>query len=431
MDPISTAIIGICIMFLLIILQVPIGVSMAIVGIGGFGMLAGFAPALTVLGTEGASVIGNPEIAIVPLFILMGNFLSASGISREIYDLAYAFLGNRRGGLALSTICGCGLFGAICGSSSATAATFGKVALPEMLRRDYSRDFAAGCIAAGGTLGSLVPPSVILIIYAALAEEFILELFVAAVIPAAIEIVLYLGTILIYVNINPKAGPAGPYVPWSEKLKTVKQCWGALFIALVVIGGIYGGVFTVNEAASIGVLLSFMFLVIRRRLNFKSLREVLIETANTTAMIYVCIIGAMVFSYFITVSHLPGTLVSYIGGLDVPNLFIIAIMLVALLVLGSIFDTMAAMVITLPFALPLVTSMGYDPVWWGIINVVVIETGMITPPIGLNVFVLHGVTKIELGSIYKGVLPFVAADVIRLALLVLFPALIMWLPSIT
>ena len=430
MDPIWMAIVGIALMFLLIILQVPVGISMAAVGVLGFAMLTSLAPALSLLGTESSSAISNPDLAVIPLFLLMGNFATAGGISEDIYNLAYAIVGHRRGGLALSTIGGCAFFGAICGSSPATAATFGRVALPEMLKRNYSPAFATGCIAAGGTLGSLVPPSVIMIIYAVMAEEFILALFVAAVIPAAIEIVLYIITIMIYVRVRPKAGPAGPRISWRERLIMLRKCWGAVFIAGTVIGGIYSGIFTVNEAAAFGAVLSFIFALGRRKLTRKLFWESLIGTANTTAMIYIIIIGAGVFTYFMTLTRMPTALVSFITQFNIPDILVILFLLFIYLILGSVFDTVAAMLVTLPVVLPLIVSMGYNPIWWGVVNVVVIETGMITPPIGLNVFVLHGVTRVPLSTIYQGTVPFVIADFIRIALLVLFPALVLWLPGI-
>lgn len=430
MDPVQMALIGMGVMLLLIVLHVPIGISMIVVGILGFGAIAGFSPAFSLLATESASVIGNPDLAVVPLFLLMGNFATAAGLSEDVYNLAYAFLGHRRGGLALSTIGGCGFFGAVCGSSPATAATFGRVALPEMLRRNYTPSFASGTIAAGGTLGSLVPPSVIMIIYAIMAEEFILTLFLAAVIPAAMEIVFYLITIVIWMNVSPAAGPAGDRMSWTERLRTAGKSWGAIVIAVTVIGGIYGGIFTVTEAASFGVILSFVFAFIRRKFSRKMFWDSLISTANTTGMIYVIMIGANVITYFIGVSRLSTHMVTAISNMHMPDLVTIFVLIVVYLILGSLFDTVAAMLVTLPFVLPLITSIGYDPVWWGIVNVVVIETGMITPPIGLNVFVLSGVTGFPINVIYKGTLPFVLADIARLILLVLFPAFVLWLPQI-
>lgn len=431
MDPITVAIIGILFMFLLILLQVPIGVAMAVVGVLGFGALSGFGPAVSIIATEASSAIANPDLAVIPIFLLMGNFATSAGLSGDIYNLAYGFFGHRRGGLALATIAGCGFFGAVCGSSTATAATFGRVALPEMLSRKYARHFAAGCIAAGGTLGSLVPPSVILIIYAVMAEQFIITLFIAAIIPSILSIAVYFLAISIYLRIRPDAGPAGPKMGWIDRFKMTARCWGALLIVVMVIGGIYGGVFTVTEAASFGAAFTFIFALGRKKLTVKKFWEALTGTAISAAMIYMIIIGANIMSYFVTVTHMPDSLINVISHLALPNIVVLFILLVVYLALGSIFDTVSAMVITLPFVLPIITGMGYSIVWWGIINVVVIEIGMITPPIGLNVFILHGVAPdIPLSTIFRGILPFLYADITRLALMVIFPPIITWLPSL-
>lgn len=431
MDPITIAISGIVAMFVLIVLRVPIGIAMAVVGVAGYGILSGFAPALTILGTEASSAMANVDLAVIPLFLLMGNFATSAGLSSDIYNLAYAFVGHRRGGLALSTIGGCGFFGAICGSSTATAATFGRIALPEMLSRGYSRRLATGCIAAGGTLGSLVPPSVIIVIYAVAAEEFIIELFKAAIIPAILQIILYFAAIMVTVRLDPSAGPAGPRMSWFERFRILIKSWGAVLILLGVIGGIYGGVFTVTEAAAFGAGATFIFALGRRRLTKEAFWEALTGTAVTTAFIYVIIIGANVFTYFIALSRMPDTMVAAISGLHASRFVILAILLLLYLILGSIFDSVSAMLITLPFVLPLITQLGYSPVWWGIINVVVIEIGMITPPIGLNVFVLQGVAPdIPLKSIFRGIMPFFYVDVFRLVALTVFPWLTLWLPSV-
>lgn len=431
MDPIIVAVIGVVFMFVLILLQVPIGIAMAVTGVLGFGVLQGFKPAVTIISTEASGAIANGDLAVIPLFLLMGNFATVGGHSTDIYNLAYAFLGHRKGGLALSTIAGCGFFGAVCGSSTATAATFGKVALPEMLERKYTPHFAAGCIAAGGTLGSLIPPSVILIVYAVMAEEFIITLFIAAIIPGLISIGSYFIAIMAYLGINPDAGPPGPRMTWPDRFKTMGRCWGVILILVVVVGGIYGGVFTVTEAAAFGAVLSFVFALGRKKMTINQFWDALTGTALSTAMIYGIIIGANIMTYFVTVTRMPDVVVGLISGLELPTFMILAVLLIVYLMLGSIFDTVAAMLITLPFVLPLITSMGYSPIWWGIVNVVVIEIGMITPPIGLNVFVLHGVAPdLPLSTIFRGIVPFLLADIGRLIILVAFPILILWLPNI-
>ena len=430
MDPITIATFGMIGMFVLIALHVPIGVAIGTAGVVGFGLLGGWGPAFSLVGTEYITVFSNAELAVIPLFLLMGSFAGASGLSSDIYRLAYAFIGHRRGGLALATIGGCAGFGAVCGSSVATAATMGRVALPEMLDRGYSQRLATGSIAAGGTLGMLIPPSVIMVIYAFLTEQFVITLFIAALIPGLIAILFHFVTVMVLVRRDPASGPAGERTEWPDRWRVLAQGWGVLFLMLAVIGGIYGGVFTVNEAASLGAGLAFMFTFFRGRLTWETMFQVLKETATNTAMIYLIIGGASIFSSFVTLSRMPDALVDLISGLGVAPLLVILILFAVYLVLGAVFDTVAAMVITLPFVLPLVIELGYNPIWWGVVLVMAIEVGMITPPIGMNVFVLFGVAKtIPLKTIFAGILPFFYADIVRILLIILFPALALWLPE--
>lgn len=431
MEPITIALLGMLGMFVLIALHVPIGVAIGVAGVVGFGLLGGWGPALSLMGTEYITVFTNPELAVIPLFLLMGSFAGVSGLSSDIYKLAYAFVGHKRGGLALGTIGGCAGFGAVCGSSLATTATMGRVALPEMLDRGYSPTLASGSIAAGGTLGMLIPPSVIMVIYAFLTEQFVITLFVAALIPGLIAIVFHCITVAILVRRNPAAGPAGDRTNWPDRLRVLLKCWGVIVLMVAVIGGIYGGVFTVNEAASLGAVLAFLFTLARGKVTRESTYQVLKETATNTAMIYLIIGGASIFSTFVTLSRMPDALVNVISSLGVTPLVVILILFVMYLILGAVFDTVAAMVITLPFVLPLIVDLGYNPIWWGVVLVMAIEVGMITPPIGMNVFVLFGVArKIPLKTIFKGILPFFYADIVRILLIILFPALALWLPMI-
>jgi tripartite ATP-independent transporter DctM subunit len=431
MEPILVSALGIAFMFVLIGLHIPIGVSMALAGLVGFGVLAGFGPAVSLFATEPAGVIANLDLAVIPLFLLMGSLAGVSGLSSDIYRLANAFIGHRRGGLALATIGGCAGFGAVCGSSIATAATMGRVALPEMIERGYAPTLASGSIAAGGTLGMLIPPSVIMVIYAFLAEQFVITLFIAALIPALIAVALHFVAIAIYVRVHPEAGPAGDRVAWPERFRVFAQSWAVLLLMVAVIGGIYGGVFTVTEAASLGVGLAFFFTVARGRLTRETIQQVMRETASNSALIYVIISGASIFTYFITATKMPDALVTEITAMELHPLMVILVLMVVYLILGSIFDTIAAMVITMPFVFPLIVSMGYSPIWWGVVLVMVIEIGMITPPIGLNVFVIFGVAKtIPLGTIFRGILPFLYADLVRLAIIILVPALTLWLPDL-
>ena len=430
MDPIALAGLGLAFMFLLIILHVPIAAAMALTGFVFFGIMNGFQSAVSLFGTETAAALSYADLAVIPLFLLMGGFAGASGLSADLFRLANGLVGHWRGGLAMATIGGSAGFGAVCGSSIATAATMARVALPEMLQRKYEPGLATGSIAAGGTLGILIPPSTMMVLYCFLTEQSLLTLFMAAVIPGLIAVAFHFIAIAIVVRLNPEAGPGGERASWRERFAVMGRSWGVVLLIMIVTGGIYGGVFTVTEAAAIGAACTFMFTIFRGRMTFAVLRQVLQETATTTAMIYMLLIGASILTYFITITRLPDFVVDGIQGMDLSPILVILILLVIYIILGAIFDTVAAMVLTLPFVFPLVIGMGYDPIWWGVVNVMVIEIGMITPPIGINVFVLHSVTKnIPLGVIYRGITPFLMADIARLLLIVFVPALALWLPS--
>lgn len=427
-DPLVLAGLGFIAMFALMALHVPIGIAMGVVGAGGFAMLVGVKPGLSLLASEPASVFTNLDLAVIPMFLLMGSLAASAGLASDVYKLAYAFVGHRKGGLALATIGGSGGFGAVCGSAIATTATFGRVALPEMLQRGYSPSLAAGVVASGGTLGIIVPPSSIMVIYAILGEQFIVDLFIAAIVPAIMAVSFYMIATMVYVHvISPNAGPPGPRVPWAERWQVVKSNWGVLVLATVVLGGIYSGIFTVNEAAAVGVTIALMFAVGRRKLTWKGFFSVLAEASATTLMIYVMIIGASLFSYFMSVAHAPERMIEAISALNLSGSMVLVILLTVYLILGAIFDEVAAIVVTLPFVLPLIKHFGYDLVWWGIVNVTIVEIALLSPPIGLNVFVVHGMRKdIPLSKIYAGIVPFLAADVVRLVLLVMFPNLALY-----
>ena len=422
---------GLAALVVLIMLQVPIGFAMLIVGVAGFGLQAGWAPAFTLLASEPSGILASVDLATVPLFLLMGTFATAAGFSADIYNAAAALLGHRRGGLAYATIGACASFGAVCGSSTATAATFAKAALPEMLKRGYSPAFSTGTIAAGGTLKALIPPSIVMILYCIVAKTFIFDLFLAAVIPAVLAIALNLVAIAIMVRRDPASAPLGEVVPWPERWVALRHASPVLLLMVAVFAGMYSGIFTVNEAASVAAVLSLAFAVARGRMSWKAAVDGLRESASATAMIYVIIIGALVYTYFITLARVPEALIEAIGTLNMPPVAIIFVLLVAYLILGAVFDEISAMLITLPFVLPIIEKLGYDPVWWGIINVVVIELGMIIPPIGIIVFILHGMApQIPMRTIYRGVAPFIAADLLLLALLALFPVISLWLPHL-
>ncbi|MDK3018824.1 TRAP transporter large permease [Pseudodonghicola flavimaris] len=431
MDPLTVAGIGFALMFALIALHVPIGIAMGFVGVGGFAFIVGWQPALSLLASEPAATLTNLNLAVIPLFMLMGNLAAAAGLANDVYNIAHAFIGHRKGGLATATVLGSGGFGAVCGSGVATTATFGRVALPEMLERGYAPSLASGAIAAGGTLGIIVPPSTIMVLYAILTEQFVVDLFTAALIPALLAVLLYALAVRATVTFNRSAAAEIAPLSWRDRLAALRKGWGVVLLSVVVLGGIYAGIFTVNEAAAVGVVVSFVFLLARRGLDVKELTAILVSASTATAMIYVMVFGATIFSYFMTITDAPAVIVDAITAMDLPPLGVIVMFLLLYIVLGAFFDEVAAMIITIPFVIPVVQHLGFDLVWWGIINVIVIEIGMITPPIGINVMVLNAMRRdIALPQIYKGIFPFFIADMIRLAILVAFPALTLWLPRL-
>ncbi len=408
----------------------PLAAVMATTGLLGSALFIGFGPSLGAFGTEPAGFLTNSQVAVLPLFLMMGSFAATAGLSDDIYALAHALFGGFRGGLALATIGGCAGFGAVTGSSIACAATIGRVALPEMRARGYAPHLTTGCIAAGGTLGQLVPPSAPIVIFALLTEASIGQLFIAAVGPAILAIAFYLVTIGLFVRFAPATVPERSRFAFAELTSAMRRSVGVMILFVLVIGGLYSGVFTATESAAVGAFATFLFALFRGRLGGGAFWRVMAETTATTALIYGLIFGALIFSFFVGVTNLPETATRMVGGLNLSPLGVVAVLLVLYLILGCVMDSFAVMVITVPIVTPLVTHLGFDLIWWGIIMVVVIETGLITPPFGLNVFVLKSmVPDVPLGTIFRGVVPFVAADLLKLVLLVLFPALVLWLPS--
>ena len=431
MDPLLIAGIGFLVMLVMILLHVPIGIAMGFVGLAGFAWVVGWSPALSLLASEPAATLTNLNLAVIPLFMLMGNLAAAAGLANDVYNIAHAFIGHRRGGLATATVLGCGGFGAVCGSGVATTATFGRVALPEMLERGYSPSLATGAIAAGGTLGIIVPPSTIMVLYAILTEQFVVELFAAALIPALIAVTFYALAVHVTATLNPDAAADIEPLPWPERWAALRRGWGVIVLSAVVLGGIYSGVFTVNEAAAVGVVVAFAFLIARKGFAPKALAEILVTASTSTAMIYVMVFGATIFSYFMAVTDAPAEIVGVIAAMELPPYGVILAFLALYIVLGAFFDEVAAMIVTIPFVIPVITHLEFDLVWWGVINVIVIEIGMITPPIGINVMVLNAMrADIRIQTIYKGILPFFVADMARLGLLVALPPLTLWLPSV-
>ncbi len=424
------ALTGLAVLLLLAFMRIPIAMVMILVGFVGMAWVLNPIGALYNVGQTAYDAAINYELSVVPLFVLMGNFVARARLAAELYNASNAFLGHRKGGLAMATVVACGGFSAICGSSLATAATMSKVAMPSMRRFNYSDQLAAGSIAAGGTLGILIPPSVILVIYGILTQQSIGKLFAAGLIPGLLGVLLYLGAVRYVTWRRPQDGPAGERQNWSERWRALRSVWGVLLLFGIVMGGIYGGVFSPTEAAGIGAFGAFLFALVRRALTWKILMEILIESVETTAMLFTVLIGALLFANFVNYTEFPQALLGFAQQFaDTPWLVIVAILAIYV-ILGCVFESLSMILLTVPIFFPLVRDLGYDPIWFGIVVVVVTEISLITPPVGLNVFVLRGVLPdVKTGTIFKGVTPFWVADLVRLALIVSIPALSLWLPS--
>jgi tripartite ATP-independent transporter DctM subunit len=416
-------------LFALLFFGVPLAFSLGLVGLVAFSLAIGANAAAAMAAQITWDTLSSYTLSVLPLFVLMGNFVNHSGLSRELYDASNAFIGHRRGGLAMATILASGGFAAVCGSSIATAATISTVALPSMRRYGYSPALSTGSIAAGGTLGILIPPSVIMVIYGSMTETSIGHLFIAGIIPGILAVLLYMAAIAIFTAINPDAGPAGPRVAWRERFTALRQVWMVLTLFLIVIGGIYLGVFTPTEAAGIGAAGAFIAALLRRSMTFPELVRILFDSARTSAALMAVLVGALIFSNFVNITGAPEIIVNALKAVDVPPLAVMMLILLFYLVLGCVFDALAMILLTVPIFFPLVMALGFDPVWFGIIVVVVVELSLITPPIGMNLFVIHSVARdIPMTTIYRGILPFILVDIVRLAILVLFPWIILFLP---
>ncbi len=415
----------------LVFLRIPVGFAMLLVGILGLAYLRDMDLALGLLGSTTMETVVSFELSVIPLFLLMGNVINRADISRELYDCANKFVAHRPGGLAMATVMSCGIFSAICGSSLATVATISKVALPAMRRHNYSDELAAGAIAGGGTLGALIPPSVLLILYGLLTETSIGQLFAAGFIPGLVGIGFYLLAVKIMVWYKPSLGPAAERFTWSERIKSTRGIFLPVLLFVVVIGGIYAGYFTPTESAGIGAIASLAIAFGRGKFNLNDLKEVLIETVLVSASLFFILIGALYFSHVVTVSGFAEDILSFLTGINASPMMIIFGIIIIYLLLGCIMDSMAMVMLTVPIFAPLVISLGFHPVWFGIIVVVVSEISFITPPIGINIFVLRSnQPDLSISTIYRGVTPFWISDLFRLAVLTLFPILSLWLPSI-
>ncbi len=430
MSPEVIGILGIVVMFVFLALRMYIGIAMALIGFLGLCLIVGVDAGLQILGitplTEGSSY----TLSVIPLFVLMGQFAFVSGISSDIYKTVYAWLGHFRGGLAIATIMACAGFAAVCGSSLATGATMGMVAIPEMDKYNYDPKLSTGCVAAGGTLGILIPPSIGFIIYGILTEESIGKLFIAGFLPGALLAFLFILAIYIQCKLNPEIGPPGPGTTLKEKIKSLGGTWGMLLLFMIVMGGIYFGIFTPTEAAGVGAFGAFLFALLKRKMNLQIFIDSLLQTGRTTAMIFLIIIGANIFSTFLGLARLPMELADFIATLALPKLVILAGIIMVFVVLGCVMDCYAIMILTVPIIFPVIEAMQFDPIWFGVLMVIVLEVGLITPPVGLNVFVLKAAAPgVPLSTIFRGIWPFLFAAVAAICLITIFPSIATYLPN--
>jgi tripartite ATP-independent transporter DctM subunit len=427
----TEAITGLFVMLLLSFMRVPIALSMGVIGFAGLWWMKGEGPSMASVTTVVYESGFQYTLSVVPLFILMGNFVTRAGMSQELYRAAFTFVGHLRGGLAMATVLACAGFGAICGSSIATAATMTKVAYPSMREHGYSDALAAGSIAAGGTLGILIPPSTIMVIYGLMTQTNIGKLFAAGILPGVVAVVLLCAAVQYVTWRDPEAGPAAERSTWRERLRAVREIWAVAALFVIVMGGIYGGVFTATEGAGIGAFGAFCFALARRALTWKTLLLVLTDSARTTGMLFMILVGALVFANFINYTTLPDDLKNFVNRYEVHPMMVMAAICIIYVLLGTAMEELSMILLTVPVFFPLVTHLGFDPVYFGIIIVVVVEIGLISPPVGMNMFVVRSLLpNVSTSTIFRGVTPFVVADVIRLAILVAFPAISLWLPKV-
>lgn len=425
----TIGILGFIALILCLLSGMPISISMCLIGFIGFASIAGFDSALGILRTVPYSTFADYSFSVIPLFMLMGTFCYYAGLSKDLYDGFNSWIGKMRGGLAMATIGACAGFSAVCGSSLATAVAMGKAVLPEMKRYKYNDGLATGAIASGGSMGILIPPSTGFILYGIITSQSIGKLFLSGIIPGILEAIFYIITIFVLCKINPSYAPAGPRTSLKHKFKALQGTWVVLVLFLLVIGGLYLGVFSPTEAGGVGAFGALIFGFARRRLNWKSFKDSLLEVGWSTAMLMTILLGAMFLTYFLVISRLPNNLATAIGELQLNRYAILAIIGALYIILGCLMDPIAMILITVPILYPMVIKLGFDPIWFGVFVVRMSEIGMITPPVGLNVFVIKGVAEnISMGTIFKGIVPFLIADIFHVALLVIFPQICLFLP---
>lgn len=425
------AAIGLFTVFLLIMARVPVGVAMLGVGFVGFASLIGIRPASFMTAQTAFATVNSYSLSVVPLFLLMGNLINRSRISTDLYDAAHAGFGHMRGGLAHATILACGGFAAISGSSMATTASMARVAYPSMRRYGYADILSAGSIAAGGTLGILIPPSVVLLVYGILTETSISKLFIAGILPGLMSVVLYMIAIGVIARLRPEWGPAGERTGSAARRTALAKVWPVLALFFLVMGGIYGGIFTPTEAAGVGAMGALAFAVFRKALTWRGLLDTLVETAVTSAMIFFVIVGAQVLGNFLNMAGLPRMLNGLITSLDMSPFMVMIIIGLIYVLLGMVLESMSMILLTIPILFPIVVGLGFDAVWFGILIVMVVELALITPPIGLNVYVMRSVLPhLSLRTLFSGVFLFLIPDLLKLTLIIAFPGIALWLPSL-
>jgi len=424
------AVVGFVVLFALMLLRVPVGMAMGLVGVSGFAYLVGGGPALKLVGATSMRTVTDYTFGVIPMFLLMGAFVSTSGMSQELFRAAHTFVGRRPGGLGIATIVACAGFAAISGSSVATAATFSAVAYPEMRRYKYPQSFATGVIAAGGTLGAMFPPSTVLAVYGIITEQDIGKLFIAGILPGLLAVAMYVATIFLISWLRPGFLPAGEPAGATERIAAVRSIWAPLTLFVFVIGGLYGGLFTPTEAGGMGAGGAFLIGVLRGRLSGEGIRASLLQATRTAAAVFTVLIGALLFGYFLTITQTPQKVTAFMLGLGVGPYGVLTLILLMHLVLGCLMDAMAMIILTVPIIFPVIKALGFDPIWFGIIIVMTVELGLIHPPVGMNVFVIKSAVKdVDFMTIFKGVLPFILTDLVRLVILVAFPVIALWLPT--
>ena len=421
---------GLVALLIILFLGVPLGFSMMLVGFVGFGLLRGWVPALEMVSQQILDLSLNFGFSVLPLFILMGVFVSRAELSDDLYDACYRWLGHLRGGLAMATVAACGGFAAVSGSSLATVATMAKVSIPSMRAFKYADSFAAGTVAAGGTLGMLIPPSAAMIVYGILTETDIAQLFVGGIFPGLLTIFVYITVIFIVTRVFPHAGPPGPRSSWRERFVSIYRVWGVVVLFIFIMGGIFLGVFTPGEAGGIGAVGALAFAIGRRKMTWTTFFESLVEAGRITSLIFAVAFGALILNQFVNIAGLPERMAEFINQLGLEPLTTIFVILGIYVILGMIIEGLAMIFLTVPLFVPLVDALGFDLIWFGVVMIMVVEISLITPPIGLNVFVMKSMLpEVPLVSIFKGIGPFFAGDLIRLAIVVFFPPVVLYLPS--